>query len=125
MFAEPRQTRLNGGRLKLGCHHTRGHSGIVNFNDSGQVAFDRVANDQIHGLRFFTAACAEAGELDRLGVERGEVVADGVATGNANVGDGDAAGVSPFDKADCVGLGDDKGVDVGEGVGEGGIMFSQ
>ena len=53
-----------------------------------------------------------------MSVEPAGVVASGVVTGNANVGGvkGDPAG----DDVDGVALGDDEGLAVGVGVGEGG-----
>ena len=46
--------------------------------------------------------------------------------GNANVGDTEADGVAEaVDEGDCVVLGDDEGLGVGLGVGEGGMIFSQ
>src|SRR5260370_34469503 len=44
MFAEPRQTRFNCGRLKLGRHHARRHSGIINVDDDWEIGFERVAD---------------------------------------------------------------------------------
>jgi hypothetical protein len=64
-----------------------------------------------------------AGELVGVPVELAGVVAAGLVTGNANVGDGkaDPAG----DGVDGVPLGDGEGLDVELGVGEGGMIFSQ
>src|SRR6266516_1508065 len=45
MFPEPRQTRFDRGRLKLGCHHARRYSGVVNLDDRGQVGLNSIAND--------------------------------------------------------------------------------
>src|SRR5213080_983255 len=44
MFAEPRQTRFNRGRLKLGRHHARRHSGVVDVDDDWEIGFERVAD---------------------------------------------------------------------------------
>src|SRR5437667_12471183 len=47
MFAEPRQTRFDRGWFKLGGHHARRHSGVVNVDNDGKVGFERVANDDV------------------------------------------------------------------------------
>ena len=64
-----------------------------------------------------------AGELVGVSVEPAGVVAAGLVTGNANVGDGkaDPAG----DAVDGVPLGDGEGLGVGLGVGEGGMISFQ
>jgi len=64
-----------------------------------------------------------AGELVGIAVEPAGVVAAGLVTGNANVGDGKAD--PGGDAVDGVPLGDGEGLDVGLGVGEGGMIFSQ
>jgi len=69
------------------------------------------------GLRVAT------GELVGVSVEPIGVLAAGLVTGNANVGDGKADPVG--DAVDGVPLGDDEGLGVGLGVGDGGIIFSQ
>ena len=72
------------------------------------------------GLRF------AAGELVGVSVEPVGVVAAGLRTGNANVGDGNAEAVADTpDDEDAVALGDAIGLDTGLGVGEGGMIFSQ
>src|SRR5437867_5199596 len=53
MFAEPRQTRFDRGRLKLGCHHSSRHSGVANLDDRRQIGLNGIPDDQIHGFRFF------------------------------------------------------------------------
>ena len=72
---------------------------------------------------FLAGVCAAEGELFRV-VEPTGVVADGVATGNANVGDGEADGASAAEEGDSVAVGDDDWLGVGLGVGEG-MIFSQ
>jgi hypothetical protein len=64
-----------------------------------------------------------AGELVAVPVKPAGVVAAGLVTGNANVGDGkaDPAG----DAVEGVPLGDGEGLRVGLGVGEGGMIFFQ
>jgi len=53
-------------------------------------------------------------------------VANGLATGNANVGDTEADGpADAVDEGDDVALGDGEALGVGLGVGEGGMIFSQ
>jgi hypothetical protein len=64
-----------------------------------------------------------AGELVGVSVEPARVVAAGLVTGNANVGDGKADPVG--DAADGVPLGDGEGLGVGLGLGDGGMIFSQ
>ena len=118
MIAEPRQTRFDRGRLKLGRHHARRHSGVVNLNDRRQIGLNSVAKDQIHGFRFFVGLRLTAGELVGASVGLVCAVAAGLAMGNANVGDA-------VDEEDGVTLGDGKGVEVGPGVGEGAMIFSQ
>ena len=72
------------------------------------------------GLRF------TAGDFVGASVESVGVVAAGLGTGNANVGDGDAEVVADTpDGEDAVALGDTSGLCTGLGVGEGGIIFSQ
>ena len=67
-----------------------------------------------------------AGELEGAGVESGEVVANGLGIGNANVGDAESEAVADtLNEGDAVALGDARGLDTGLGVGEGGMMFSQ
>jgi hypothetical protein len=66
------------------------------------------------------------GGLVGLGVESGGVVATGLGTGKANVGDGGTEAVADtLDEGDAVALGDARGLDSGLGIGEGGIIFSQ
>ena len=126
MFAKPWQTRFDGGRLKLGRHHAGRDSGVVNFDDGRQVRLNSIANDQIHGFRFFVGLRLTAGELVGVSVELVSAVATGLAMGNANVGDTEAGGVADaVDEGDGVALGDDEGLGVGLGVGEGGMIFSQ
>jgi hypothetical protein len=75
-------------------------------------------------LGFFFGAARFAGELVGATVEPpAGVVAAGLVTGNANVGDAkaDPAG----DAVDGAPLGDGEGLEVGLGVGEGGMIFSQ
>jgi len=64
-----------------------------------------------------------AGELVAVPGEPAGVVAAGLVTGNANVGDGKAEPAG--DAVDGVPLGDGEGLGVGLGVGEGGMIFSQ
>jgi hypothetical protein len=64
-----------------------------------------------------------AGELVGVSVEPAGVVAAGLVTGNANVGDGKADPVG--DAANGVPLGDGEGLGVGLGLGDGGMIFSQ
>jgi hypothetical protein len=64
-----------------------------------------------------------AGELVAVAGEPAGVVAAGLVTGNANVGDVNAELAG--DAVDGVPLGDGEGLDVGLGVGEGGRIFSQ
>ena len=125
MIAEPRQTRFDRGRLKLGRHHTRRHSGVVNLNDRRQIGLNSVAKDQIHGFRFFVGLRLTAGELVGASVGLVCAVATGLGTGNANVGDGRAdADAGAVGDGDGVTLGDSEGLGVGLGV-EGGMIFSQ
>ena len=126
MFAEPGQTRFDRGWLKLGCHHAGRHSGVVNFDDHRKIGLKSVANDQIHGFRFFGGLRLTAGELVGVRVRFVCAVATGLAMGNANVGDTEADGVADaVDEGDGVALGDDEGLGVGLGVGEGEMIFSQ
>jgi hypothetical protein len=61
-----------------------------------------------------------------VGVEAAGVVATGLETGNANVGEDIPDVVTDaLVEGDGARLGEDKGVGVGLGVGEGGRMFSQ
>jgi hypothetical protein len=64
-----------------------------------------------------------AGELVAVTGEPAGVVAAGLVTGNATVGDGKAEPAG--DAVDGVPLGDDEELGVGLGVGEGGMIFSQ
>jgi len=64
-----------------------------------------------------------AGELVAVPGEPAGVVAAGLVTGNANVGDGKAEPAG--DAVDGVPLGDGEGLGVGLGVGEGRMIFSQ
>ena len=67
-----------------------------------------------------------AGDFVGLSVESAGVVAPGLGTGNANVGDGDPEAVADTpDGEDAAALGDASGLCAGLGVGEGGIIFSQ
>ena len=67
-----------------------------------------------------------AGELVGASVELDGVVATGLGTGNANVGDVEAETVADtLDEGGAVVLGDSRGLDTGLGVGEGGMIFSQ
>ena len=126
MTAEPRQTRFDGGGLKLGCHHAGRHSGVVNFDDRRQIGLNSIPDDPIHGFRFFVGLRLTAGELVGVSVRFVCAVATGLAMGNANVGDTEADGVADaIDEGDDVALGDDEGLGVGLGVGEGGMIFSQ
>ena len=126
MIAEPRQTRFDRGRLKLGRHHTRRHSGVVNLNDRRQIGLNSVAKDQIHGFRFFVGLRLTAGELVGASVGLVCAVATGLPMGNANVGDSEPDGVvDAVDEGDGVALGDGEGLGEGLGVGEGGMIFSQ
>ena len=79
--------------------------------------------NRVHGLGFFFGAARFAGELVGATVELPGGAATGLATGNANVGDGKAEPAG--DAVDGVPLGDCEGLDVGLGVGEGGMIFSQ
>jgi hypothetical protein len=79
--------------------------------------------NRVHGLGFFFGAARFAGELVAVPGEPAGVVAAGLVTGNANVGDGKAEPAG--DAVDGVPLGDGEGLDVGLGVGEGGMIFSQ
>jgi hypothetical protein len=78
----------------------------------------------IHGLRFLIGLRFAAGDFVGVGVEAVGVVATGLGTGKANVGDGEAGAV-----VDTPGEGDgvvlSTGLCTGLGVGEGGIIFSQ
>ena len=47
MFAEPRQTRFDRGRLELGRYHACRHSGIVDVDDGWEIGFERVADNHI------------------------------------------------------------------------------
>ena len=77
-------------------------------------------------MRFLIGLRLAAGELEGAGVESGEVVATGLGTGKANVGDGEAETVpDTLVEGDAVALGDASGLCTGLGVGEGGIIFSQ
>ena len=78
-------------------------------------------------MRFFLIGLrVAAGELVGASVELGGVVATGLGTGNANVGDSEAETVADrLDEGDAVALGDARGLDTGLGVGEGGMIFSQ
>ncbi len=126
MFAEPGQTRFDRGWLKLGCHHAGRHSGVVNFDDHRKIGLKSIANDQIHGFRFFGGLRLTAGELVGASVGLVCAVATGLGTGNANVGDGRAdADAGAVGDGDGVTLGDSEGLGVGLGVGEGGMIFSQ
>ena len=67
-----------------------------------------------------------AGDFVGASLESAGVIATGLGTGNANVGDGDAEVVADTpDGEDAVALGDAGGLCSGLGVGEGGIIFSQ
>ncbi len=80
--------------------------------------------NRVHGLVFFFGAARFAVELVGATVELlAGVVASGLVTGNANVGDGKAEPAG--DAVDGVPLGYGEGLDVGLGVGEGGMIFSQ
>ena len=126
MIAEPRQTRFDGGRLKLGCHHASRHSGVVNFDDRRQIGLNSIPDDPIHGFRFFVGLRLTAGELVGVCVRFVCAVATGLAMGNANAGDTEADGVADaVDEEEGVALGDDEGLGVGLGVGEGEMIFSQ
>ena len=98
MFSKPRQTRFDRGRLKLRCDYPRWHRRVVNFDNSRQVRLNSVADNKVHGLCFLLAACEAEGELFR--VELTGTVADGVAVGNAKVGDDEAEadGVNAVDE---------------------------
>src|SRR5207249_1907779 len=111
MFPEPRQTRFDCGRLELRCHHSCRHSGVVNLENRRQVNLESIADDQIHGFRFLWGLRVPAGELVAVPGEPPGVVAAGLVTGNANVGDAkaDPAG----DAVDGVPLGDGEGLGVG------------
>ena len=78
-------------------------------------------------MRFFLIGVrVAAGELVGARVELGGVVAPAPGTGNANFGDGEAETVADtLDDEDAVALGDARGLDIGLGVGEGGMIFSQ
>ena len=77
-------------------------------------------------MRFLIGLRLAAGELEGAGVESGEVVATGLGTGKANVGDGEAETVpDTLVEGDAVALGDASGLETGLGLGEGGIIFSQ
>ena len=123
MFPEPLQTRFDRGRLKLRCHHSRRHSGVVNLDNRRQVNLSSIADDQIHGFRFLCGLRLAAGELVAVPGEPAGVVAAGLVTGNANVGDGKAEPAG--DAVDGVPLGDGEGLGVELGVGEGAMIFSQ
>ena len=126
MFAEPRQTRFDGGRLKLRGHHAGRHSGVINLDDHRQICLNSVADDQIHGFRFFVGLRLTAGEFVGVSVGLSCAVANGLATGNANAGDTEADGpADAVDEGDDVALGDGEALGVGLGVGEGGMIFSQ
>src|SRR5437764_11839172 len=74
----------------------------------------------VHGLRFLIGLRVTAGDLVGVCVEPAGVVPAGLATGNANVGEGDPEVVADTPAGgDAVALGD------GTGLGEGGIIFSQ
>lgn len=78
------------------------------------------------GLCFLTGLRVAAGEIVGLSVEFGEAVVAGLATRNANVGDGAAdPDTDALGEADVVALADGEGGGVGLGVGEGAMMFSQ
>src|SRR6266480_2323484 len=146
MLAEPRQTRLDRGRLKLGGDHASWYGGVVNVDYRRQITFDSVADDHflrdtashpqgkldsnagspIQGLRFLVGLRLAAGGLGAVSVELADAVAAGLAIGNANVGDGktDVVG-DAVDEEDGVTDGDSTGVGVGLGVGEGRMIFSQ
>ena len=122
MFAEPWQTRFDGGRLKLGCHHAGRHSGVVNFDDRRQISLNSIPDDPIHGFRFFVGLRLTAGELVGVSVGLLCAVDAGLEIGNANVGDTEADGAADaVDDGDGVAL--EEGVELG--VGEGGMIFSQ
>ena len=66
-----------------------------------------------------------AGELVDACVELAGAVAAGLEMGNANVGDGKTDGVpAALGEGDAVALGDEEGLGVGLGVGDG-MIFSQ
>ena len=126
MIAEPWQTRFDGGRLKLSCHHAGRHSSVVNFDDCRQIGLNSIPDDPIHGFRFFVGLRLTAGELVGVCVRFVCAVATGLTMGNANAGDTEADGVADaVDEGDGVALGDDEGLGVGLGVGEAEMIFSQ
>jgi len=45
MIEEPWQPRFDRGRLKLGRHHARWHSGIVNLDNGRQVSLNSITDD--------------------------------------------------------------------------------
>src|SRR5438093_12854895 len=55
MFAEPRQTRFDGSRLKLGSDHARWYSGVVNPDDRRQVSLNSIADG--HFVRNTVSHC--------------------------------------------------------------------
>ena len=89
MLAEPRQTRLDRGRLKLGGDHASWYGGVVNVDYRRQITFDSVADDHflrdtashpqgkldsnagspIQGLRFLAGLRLAAGGLVAVSVE--------------------------------------------------------
>ena len=78
------------------------------------------------GLRFLTGVRLAADELGGVTFELVGPVAVGVLTGNANVGDGEADGVTDaLGEGDAVIVGDGRALGVGLGLGDGGMMFSQ
>jgi hypothetical protein len=81
----------------------------------------------IQGLRFFLVGLRLAvGEAVGKTVESGVAVATGLEMGNANAGDGELEGFGDtLDEGDAVAVGVAAGLDIGLGVGEGGMIFSQ
>ena len=87
---------------------------------------DKQSVFDVQGLRFLIGLRDTAGDLVGVSVESVGVVAPGLETGNANVGDGDAEVVAGTpDAEEAVALGDASGLCTGLGVGKGGIIFSQ
>jgi hypothetical protein len=80
----------------------------------------------VHGLRFLVGLRVTAGDFIGAGFESVGMVATGLETGNANVGDADAEAVAAApDAEEAVALGDASGLCAGLGVGEAGIIFVQ
>ena len=81
----------------------------------------------VQGLRFFLIGLRLAvGEGVGETVESGVAVATGLEMGNANVGDGEPEGFGDtLDEGEVVTVGVAAGLDIGLGVGEGGMIFSQ